>query len=332
MIAFLKKYLRMKKQQLFYPIKPLYLVLTVTENCNSRCTFCNFWQTRKKDELSLSEIKQMFNSPMLDSLVSITLTGGEPLLRKDINEIVAFVHKKTGVKPAISTNGLIPKMLERFLQKSSKHIGGITFSVDGPKEVHEKIRGVKGSLERVDECIKIVEKNGLGKRLTLSMTLTKENYKHLLPTFMKYRKYNFSFTNAESAENWFGDIKDKQFEFTSEQIENVIRQIKVVQKYTGKRTYDLFLQERLKAEERTVPCYAGRYEVFVSSKGIVQPCFNKKPWGDLKKQSFTSIWKSNLAYKKRKKFIHCKKCYRRCNVSIFWINPIYWKLRTLLKK
>ncbi len=332
MKKFIKKYVRMKKQQLFFPNKPLYLVLTVTENCNSRCSFCNFWKTHKTNELSLSEIKQLFNSPLLDSLVSITITGGEPLLRKDINEIVAYVHKKTGIKPAISTNGLVPKLLEQFLQKSAQHIGGITFSVDGPKKIHEKVRGVKGSLEKVDECINIIERYQLKNKLTISMTFAPVNYKYLLSTFMRYKDYNFSFTNAETAKNWFGDVQDKNLNFTPEQIEDVLRQMNVIQQYTGKRTYDVFLKERLKKQKRTVPCYAGRYEIFINSQGKVQPCFHMPIWGDLRKQSLTSIWRSKKARNLRKQYYKCQGCYRRCNVSPFWINPIYWKLKTWLKK
>src|SRR3989344_6855666 len=77
------------------PIKKLRrIILSLTARCNSRCKTCNIWKINYKDQLSLDELRKFAENPILKQVRFLVLTGGEPFLREDIDEIVNMFKKK----------------------------------------------------------------------------------------------------------------------------------------------------------------------------------------------------------------------------------------------
>jgi len=76
--------------------RPVLVHFEVTARCNARCGFCDYWKTpatAKQYELdSFADAARVFN-PML-----VTWAGGEPLLRRDLEELVAAVDRVPGLK------------------------------------------------------------------------------------------------------------------------------------------------------------------------------------------------------------------------------------------
>ncbi|MBC7114972.1 MAG: DUF3463 domain-containing protein [Archaeoglobi archaeon] len=84
---------------------PLSLAHMVTFRCNMRCHYCDYWR-RSSEELALNEIFRMLEEAAGMGIPSYTATGGEPLLRKDIAEILKFASE-LDLYTILFTNGLL---------------------------------------------------------------------------------------------------------------------------------------------------------------------------------------------------------------------------------
>lgn len=144
--------------------------LELTIICNLRCSFCWWWgengiapkliQARDPivaQELSTQEIFRVVDQ-MTEFMPSFYLSGGEPFLRKDTVDIIEYISKK-GMSVVTNNNGtlLSDEQLER-LAKVKKLT--INFSIDGPKDIHDKIRGA-GMYDKTTSTIrKLIEYRG----------------------------------------------------------------------------------------------------------------------------------------------------------------------------
>jgi len=119
-----------------------------TYECNQHCRFCFLGRLRNKfqgEELTTREALALVDEgAKLDA--GFYITGGEPLLRRDIAEIVSHV-KRRALKCGVNTNGL---MLERSLARSFARSGldYLIVSIHGRSEDHDRIVGVEGALEK----------------------------------------------------------------------------------------------------------------------------------------------------------------------------------------
>src|SRR5437867_8856848 len=114
---------------------PLQIVFEVTHLCNLACEYCDR-HTPLPNELELGEIVQIVREFVGLGMIGMTLDGGEPLVRLDIDKIIDELAR-VGVRIVINTNGiLIPKKLE-----SVKKAALVNVSLDGPERYHDSMRG-----------------------------------------------------------------------------------------------------------------------------------------------------------------------------------------------
>lgn len=131
---------------------PYRMTYIVTYKCQLTCTMCNIWKRSSYDELSLEEIEKFFTN--YNKFAWINLSGGEIFLRDDIVDIVGIIHRKCKGLYLLDfpTNGFATELIIPSVRSilSSYDIPKVivTVSLDGPKEVHDRIRGVPGSWER----------------------------------------------------------------------------------------------------------------------------------------------------------------------------------------
>jgi MoaA/NifB/PqqE/SkfB family radical SAM enzyme len=146
-------------------ILPSFLTFSVNNYCNQRCKTCNIWENNpieeKKRELKLNEIERIFSQ--FPKIFWLTITGGEPFLRRDLVEIVKIAYEKSKVNLlTITTNGSLPDIIERDVKEILKSCKNLTLivnvSIDGDKRLHDKIRGVKGSFDKAAETIEKLKK------------------------------------------------------------------------------------------------------------------------------------------------------------------------------
>jgi MoaA/NifB/PqqE/SkfB family radical SAM enzyme len=146
---------------------PLAVNFDITYNCNLRCEHCYYWASInalgiKKQELSDEQWIDVFKYWKRLGVRNVSLTGGEPTLRMNI---IKEAHEYfTQVQTA--TNGII-RIPEDVQPK------GIWLSIDGPEEVHNRIRGAKNCFQ------KLVENYQDDKRVAVSSTISTTNYRYI---------------------------------------------------------------------------------------------------------------------------------------------------------
>ena len=132
---------------------PAGVVYEATMRCNLTCEFCYVGDLLNiegewRQEMPLEMLTRAF--PDQNGL-QVSLTGGEIFMRKDILEVMETFQKKGYVCGYLTTNGTIinPERAEALATLASKgFLKHISVSIDGPGEMHDKARGVKGTFER----------------------------------------------------------------------------------------------------------------------------------------------------------------------------------------
>ena len=161
--------------------------LFVTSRCNSNCRTCFYPKERVSGgDLELDQIRRISETaPRFDKL---WLSGGEPILRTDLFEIVDVFYRRNGVKTVnFPTNGLahepVIRVVERLLEACPKLNIYLNFSLDGLGDMHDYIRGVPGGFAKTVAAIEAVERRfGGNPRLqhNVASVLTKDNLEDML--------------------------------------------------------------------------------------------------------------------------------------------------------
>lgn len=163
-----------------YAPLPINIVFEATYRCNLRCVMCPYYgekgvRPKIENELSFSEIKAIIDE-ISKFGPSILITGGEPFLRKDIIQIMEYIESKA-LEYSLVTNGtLIDKEIAHKLVKLNPC--SITFSLDGPEQIHDKIRGIKGTFKKVIKAIHSI-KNTSDIPININCVITPLNLNYL---------------------------------------------------------------------------------------------------------------------------------------------------------
>jgi radical SAM family uncharacterized protein len=164
---------------------PLFCGHKLTYNCNLKCKMCPFWKRSSKDsniEKEKAILRQIYNS----GACGIAFEGGEPLLRNDLAEILAFSRSlplhTNPLHTSLITNGTL---LESRIDEIAPHINGVVYvSLDSLEKTHDEIRGVSGCFRKaVRGIIACREKVSV----TINTTIMAENI-HEIEDLVKLAK------------------------------------------------------------------------------------------------------------------------------------------------
>lgn len=139
----------------------------VTDRCISQCTYCSIWKNETK-ELSTRQILEILREISTCGTKKISFSGGEPLLRNDIGEIVTYC-KKLGISPEMNSTGYL---LEKRV-KEIKDLDLLKISLDGPAAVNELSRTKKECYQWAINAASSAQANNI--RFIFTTTLTKFN-------------------------------------------------------------------------------------------------------------------------------------------------------------
>lgn len=129
--------------------------LLITEKCNQTCDIC-YANTNKGHELSLEQIKRVIDSFCILRVFQVAIGGGEPFLRKDIIDILEYLHKND-IITTISTNGSL--LSEEILRAIKHYVRSIQLSIFSHVEYkHDHLR-YPGSLKQTVENISLLKKH-----------------------------------------------------------------------------------------------------------------------------------------------------------------------------
>lgn len=155
---------------------PQVAALELTYRCNHKCLFCSCpWESEenyKKDELSLEQWFAAIDELMKNGVTSFTLTGGEPLMRKDLLQIMEYILQK-GAKLNLISNGR--KVDDDFLDYIAKSKISICISIPGIETFVEHT-----GVDNVEHVLSLFERTKIrGITTTANIAVTKKNLPEL---------------------------------------------------------------------------------------------------------------------------------------------------------
>lgn len=152
---------------------PLRVFIDITYLCNLRCKHCfTDSKNRKNDELTTQEIFSLLDQMHHVGSFLLSIAGGEPLLRKDLFEIIAYA-KKQFIDVSMTTNAL--RITEDMAKKlHDLQLRTITVSIDGIEKNHDSIRG-SGKFHQAIENIKLLRKHCKTAKISIKNTVNSQN-------------------------------------------------------------------------------------------------------------------------------------------------------------
>jgi len=261
---------------------PIYVGLFITQRCNLKCIYCfpDSPQRQKENEFSKEEIFRIVDEFYAMGTRYITLLGGEPLIRKDFDEIVDYIVGKHIIVET-GTNGYFTKQNIDSLKKISL----VCHSIDGNKEDMDKNRG-EGSHKKILESLELCQANGIP--VQMRAVFTKNNIGSLDYLLNLAKKYNTSLGLAEQAV-----VKDKDNEYvmTTAELREFWQKVKnyKMQGYPVDKSFKLldkiisyplefpidkiFTKDDILPPNFTYPkCNLSRGYMFLDSNGMAYPC------------------------------------------------------------
>jgi heme b synthase len=286
----------------------------MTRACTLACRHCraSAEQGPYTDELTTQECYAVIDSIASMGSCIVILTGGEPMLRKDIYDIARYGTSK-GLRMVMATCGsLLDQSSCQELRASG--ISRISLSIDGiDAENHDAFRGVDGAYDIVRKAISELKRAGI--EFQVNTTITKSNMHDVHGIYLKAVElgavafHPFLLVPTGRASQLTDQI------ISAEEYENVLHQIyemqlerKIQVKPTCAPHYYRIFREREKASGRTVTreshgldamtkgCLGGQGFAFISHRGIVQICgFLDMEAGNLRteKYDFGKIWRDS---------------------------------------
>ena len=120
--------------------RPTYAYITITSLCNSRCRYCDSWKNNGESEPDTDEWKKIIDELVKLGIVTLTFSGGEPFIRKDLFELASYA-KSRGLITMVVTNLSLFK--EAHIQKIAESFDFFGISIDSTRpEIYKEIRGV----------------------------------------------------------------------------------------------------------------------------------------------------------------------------------------------
>ncbi|HOQ33084.1 MAG TPA: radical SAM protein [Candidatus Hydrogenedens sp.] len=324
------------------------LIAFVTYRCNLRCIMCGLCELREHtnpDELTTEEWKSVIQSAKKLGTFIISISGGEPLLRKDLEEIICFAEGNK-ISTHLCTNGtLIDKDRAKTLRESG--LKTISFSLDSAiEEVHDAIRG-KGQYQKTITGIQNIRCIAPEIRISINTVITKTNFRNissLVPLAKKLGAVQIKFApihsnllhrfkNEKAWEELFFNEKELQ------ELDNELTKAKNLCKIeriltTSDRFYSGISRSFL--EQNIFTCFAGFLDCTVAPDGKVGACCDIETPLSVREQALDKIWKSAAFHPARQKVCQCKKyCWDTTNTEFsLRLNPktMVSELPTMLKE
>ena len=266
-------------------VKPLSASLKLTENCQAKCVTCNYWQTRWEDGLNTEKAVDIIDRLGKFGIRYLRFTGGEPLLRRDLFQIMQKANMAQFKRVTLQTNGLLLKKLSKEINDSP--ITKVAISIDGLEASNDLIRGIKGYFKLAMEGIRLLK----GKQVQIVATLNGRSAHELESLANEARQAGASFAfNILDDRSYFlrhtstSDLWPNKREITS--IMSFLRNKLKRPAYELDYIFKYFTRET--PEEP--PCVLGFIELFVVSNGdVLAGCYVLKPVGNVLREDLAEL-------------------------------------------
>ncbi len=291
---------------------PLWCAWQVTYRCNYRCRFCHYWRDPlgQQPEPSPDQYSRGARKLAQMGTLMVSLAGGEPLLRRDITDVIRAIGEFHF--PFITTNGwFVTPQLAHDLMASG--LWGVSVSIDySDPERHDERRGMDGAWRQAWRAVKLLSEARVHEhqRINVMAVLLDDNVDQLEEVAAKAAQYGAHFmvqpygyrkTGSRAYEHQ-GPVSQKLLDIRSRR-PNFLSNPRYLARF------DEFLNGEIGG------CKAGRAFFNIDSTGDIAICVERKetPVANLYSDSFYTI---RSALRKASAANHCSDCWYNCRGEI----------------
>ncbi len=245
---------------------PRLVNLEITKRCNARCTFCACWHEGKSEELDdYAPVIKKFKP------VVVSVSGGEPLMRKDCAELMRKLRPYCHYLGIITNGALLNDKTARALADAG--VNHISISLDYFGAKHDEMRQVKGLYDHLATTIPRLAAKGY--RLVLNTVIMESNLEQILPLAYQAKEWGVAVSYSSycslKKDDRDGMIGAQRYT----QLKHIVDEIKVLKRKLGNiKNSDYYLDgiPRYFRDGSMGNCKAGIRWVQVTPDGYVKQC------------------------------------------------------------
>ena len=288
-------------QALRRPKRLKLVIFFVTSVCNAKCRTCFYWEElNRRGELTWDEIQTL--SRTMPRFTDLWLSGGEPMLRRELTDIVHLFYLDNGVRWVnLPTNGLLPartgEWVERILVENPALRLDLNVAMDGLYEMQDSIRAVPGNFAKTLQTLEAMQpcrRNYSNLRVNINTVICAENFEHVLEIadFVKEHcevdGHYFNIIRGNAPDPALKQVPTERLPALYKDLQNVYRQyaptilkrLHGIERALGEAWYQgtLALHNKIQLENIEsphpwpMPCTAGETSIVIDYNGDVRAC------------------------------------------------------------
>jgi len=314
------------------------LVLLPHNRCNCRCVMCDIWKIRQVREITNEDLTPHLESLRALKVKWIVLSGGEPLMHSDFTTLCRLLRME-GMRLTLLTSGL---SIEKHAAAVADLFDDVIVSIDGPPNVHDRIRGVTGAYKQLQRGVAAVRGFRPDMPIHGRSTVQKENRQSLRDTVracqalplasVSFLAADLTSTAFNRAEGWSPErqaetaLTLKEVDDLDQEMEALISEDRqdiesgfIVEKPGKLRDIVRHFRYHLGQEPSRSPrCNAPWVSAVIESDGTVKPCFFHNAVGNIHDGPLIDILNGNEALKFREQLdVTTNPICRTCVCSLF---------------
>jgi len=280
----------------------LNVTLAITNRCNLKCKICNIWKEKPERDLAFVKLK-LFLTNLLKhyKVASISLTGGELFLNKDIDKIFDFLcllRTRNEISSiGIFSNGFANDTILDFLKRHKTKMDNceLGLSCDGLEKTHDYLRGKKGSWQSIMKLVGIITEQYRDIKLSIKFTISPGNIKDILAVYRYCRNRNIRFYPkfAESDSPYYYHkghrIPEQRLNFSHQESGDLIHILRFIIKNELKsksRIMDpnipkILLNHLALGMKTQKTCYTPLHNIFITASGDIHTCLYREPLANI---------------------------------------------------
>jgi radical SAM protein with 4Fe4S-binding SPASM domain len=306
---------------------PTSINLEITYNCNMKCEHCMVdFSNKSFKELNHEDINNILSQLEEIGIDFLTITGGEPLLKKELIIDIITKARRKQLEVALLTNGyLIDSSTAQQLYNAG--LNKIQISLDSTSEdKHDRIRNFPGAYRGVLNALENLKKTNI-EEISLSMTITKNNFNEISSFISFCLSYNVLPRIAAVVP--IGSGKSANLMLSNKQLIELYRLTHTIE--TNKKISSTIIPEE--------KCSIGSSPV-ITPQGDIYPCMHMKfpefKIGNIKENRIADLWENSHIIKKLKEITRlkiegCKDCWNKflCNNCLGEVYSLTGKLNSI---
>jgi MoaA/NifB/PqqE/SkfB family radical SAM enzyme len=300
------------------PNKPYHAQWMLTRRCNYRCRGCNVWQEQDTTELPAREIKKGLNVLKELGVVEIVLSGGNPLLREDIDEIIEY-SSRSFITTVYDNGSMAAQKIDAL-----RNADFVAISIDSLNPTkNDYIRGVPGALRKAMQAVKELSEQGI--RVGVAPTISQLNLyeipditNHFLEKNIPvwYSLYSFDPSQDRCQLFRIGKQNDEFVITDREAMINLCDYLAAVKKRTGQILITDKLLEAIKTlyleNKRVWRCQALQNFLMIDNQGRVAGCHLHDTIASI--NDLPDLWNSEKFNQLRQSYSNCARCTYLCYI------------------